>query len=126
MTLFPTAKNLSVANVMQQLLLTSRCVASWPLSVRDPPSRRPVFAMKSLKSQTLLANTHVGNANALQSRRGVSRFMKSLCFGSHATSRSDAIRASRCVHGLSVTGLPAAELPKLQAFKRSDVNMEPD
>ena len=52
--------------------------------------------------------------------------MKSLCFGSHATSRSDAIRASRCVHGLSATGLPAAELPKLQAFKRSDVNMEPD
>ena len=56
----------------------------------------------------------------------VSRFMKSLCFGSHATSRSDAIRASRCVHGLSATGLPAAELPKLQTFKRSDVNMEPD
>ena len=59
-------------------------------------------------------------------KKSVSRFMKSLCFGSHATSRSDAIRASRCVHGLSVTGLPAAELPKLQAFKRSDVNMEPD
>ena len=59
-------------------------------------------------------------------KKSVSRFMKSLCFGSHATSRSDAIRASRCVHGLSVTGLPAAELSKLQAFRRSDVNMEPD
>ena len=59
-------------------------------------------------------------------KKSVSRFMKSLCFGSHATSRSDAIRASRCVHGLSATGLPATVLPKLQAFKRSDVNMEPD
>lgn len=52
--------------------------------------------------------------------------MKTLCFGSHATTRSDAIRASRCAQGLSATGLPATVLPKLQAFKRSDVNMEPD
>ena len=36
----------------------------------------------------------------------VSCFVKTLCHGHHATTRSDAIRASRCVAGISKSGLP--------------------
>ena len=56
----------------------------------------------------------------------ISRFAKTLCYGTHATTKADAIRASRCAAGLSSTGLPAQVVPRLKAFRKSDVNMEPD
>lgn len=56
----------------------------------------------------------------------VSRFVKTLCFGKHATTRSDAIRASRCVAGVSKSGLPENVAQRYQAFRKCDVNMEPD
>ena len=39
-------------------------------------------------------------------KSSVARFAKTLCYGSHATNRSDAICASRCAAGLSSKGLP--------------------
>ena len=59
-------------------------------------------------------------------KKSVARFMKTLCFGSHATTRSDAIRATRFACGLSTKGLPSELAPRLEAFKQSDVNMVPD
>ena len=56
----------------------------------------------------------------------VSRFVKTLCYGKHATTRSDAIRASRCVAGASKSGLPDNVAHRYQAFRKCDVNMEPD
>ena len=59
-------------------------------------------------------------------KRSVSRFVKTLCYGKHATTRSDAIRASRCVAGVSKSGLPDNVAHPYQAVRKSDVNMEPD
>ena len=56
----------------------------------------------------------------------VSRFVKTLCYGKHATTRNDAIRASRCVAGVSKSGLPENVAQRYQAFRKCDVNMEPD
>ena len=59
-------------------------------------------------------------------KASLARFSKSLCFGAHASNRAEAIRASRCAAGLSKTGLPSDVAPLLQAFRKSDVNLEPD
>ena len=59
-------------------------------------------------------------------KSSVTRFAKTLCYGSRATKRSDAIRASRCALGLSSKGLPDDMVPRLKALRKSDVNMEPD
>jgi len=56
----------------------------------------------------------------------VSRFIKTLSYGRHVTTRSDAIRASRCVAGVSKTALPDNVAHLYQAFRTCHVNTEPD
>ena len=90
----------------------SKCEASFVHDIPAKPDSKGNYVCKRCKRSSV--------------KSSVARFAKTLCYGSHATNRSDAIRASRCAAGLSSKGLPDHVAPRLQALRKSKVNMEPE
>ena len=65
----------------------SKCEASFVHDIPAKPDSKGNYVCKRCKRSSV--------------KSSVARFAKTLCYGSHATNRSDAIRASRCAAGLS-------------------------